>query len=77
LRQAAERFEPQALDVTSGAGHDAISLAQIAPAAMLFVPSIGGRSHVDAERTDDADLEMGVEALAAALVEVDAALAAN
>lgn len=77
LRHAAERFEPQALDVTSGAGHDAIALAQIAPAAMLFVPSIGGRSHVDAERTDDADLEMGVEALAAALVEVDAALAAN
>lgn len=77
LRRAAERFEPRALDVASGAGHDARSLAQVAPAAMLFVPSIGGRSHVDAERTDDADLERGVEALAAALVEVDAALPAK
>lgn len=77
LRNAAERFAPRALDVASGAGHDAISLAKIAPTAMLFVPSIGGRSHVDAERTDDADLELGVEALAAALVEVDATLDAN
>ena len=29
----------------SGAGHDAQYLARVMPAAMLFVPSIGGISH--------------------------------
>lgn len=66
-----------AMDVPSGAGHDAMSLGKIVPTAMIFVPSIGGRSHVAEERTGDADLELGVEALAAAVAEVDAALLAN
>lgn len=65
------------LDVPSGAGHDAMSLGKIVPTAMIFVPSIGGRSHVAEERTADADLELGVEALAAAVAEVDGALLAN
>ncbi len=65
------------LDVPSGAGHDAMSLGKIVPTAMIFVPSIGGRSHVAQERTGDADLELGVEALAAAVAEVDAALLAK
>jgi N-carbamoyl-L-amino-acid hydrolase len=38
---------------------------------MIFVPSIGGQSHVSEERTDDLDLLLGVEALANAIVEVD------
>jgi len=59
-------------DVPSGAGHDAMSLGKIVPAAMIFVPSIGGESHVREERTADADLLLGVEALAASIVEVDA-----
>ena len=63
--------------VPSGAGHDAMSLGKIVPTAMIFVPSIGGRSHVAEERTGDADLELGVEALAAAVAEVDRALLAN
>jgi hydantoinase/carbamoylase family amidase len=65
------------LDVPSGAGHDAMSLGKIVPTAMIFVPSIGGRSHVAEERTGDDDLELGVEALAAAVAEVDRALLAN
>jgi acetylornithine deacetylase/succinyl-diaminopimelate desuccinylase-like protein len=34
---------------------------------MIFVPSIGGRSHVGDERTATADLDLGVEALTAVL----------
>jgi hydantoinase/carbamoylase family amidase len=71
LHRAIASMNARAVDVPSGAGHDAMCLAQIAPAAMIFVPSTGGRSHVAEERTDDADLERGVEALAAAIVEVD------
>ncbi len=49
-------------------------LAQVVPAAMLFVPSVGGHSHIGAEKTDPDDLELGIEALAAALVAADRAL---
>lgn len=64
-------LDPKAIDLPSGAGHDAMCIAQIAPTAMIFVPSIGGASHVGTERTAPADLELGVEALAAALLAVD------
>jgi N-carbamoyl-L-amino-acid hydrolase len=68
VRAACVPLDPRAMDIASGAGHDAMCVAQVAPAAMIFVPSIGGRSHVGSERTEPADLELGVEALAAALL---------
>ena len=77
IHRVAVALGERAIDCPSGAGHDAMSLGTIVPTAMIFVPSIGGRSHVAEERTADADLVLGVEALAAALVEVDATLGAN
>ncbi|HWT05303.1 MAG TPA: M20 family metallo-hydrolase [Xanthomonadales bacterium] len=68
VRASCELLDPRALDVASGAGHDAMCIAQIAPAAMIFVPSIGGRSHVGDERTAPADLDLGAAALAAVLL---------
>lgn len=49
--------------MTSGAGHDAQMIARIAPAAMIFVPSIGGISHNPREHTPDADLITGADIL--------------
>lgn len=43
----------------SGAGHDAQMLAKVMPAAMLFVPSIGGISHHWSENTADEDIVIG------------------
>ncbi len=57
----------------SGAGHDAQMLARIAPAAMIFVPSVGGVSHNPAEHTEPADLVAGADVL----LHVIAALAAD
>ena len=68
VRVACLERDPQAIDIVSGAGHDAMCVANVAPAGMLFVPSIGGRSHVGDERTEPADLELGVDALAAVLL---------
>jgi len=45
----------------SGAGHDAQYLARIMPAAMLFVPSIGGISHHWTEDTAVEDLILGAQ----------------
>lgn len=49
--------------MTSGAGHDAQMIARIAPAAMIFVPSLGGISHSPKEHTPDADLIAGANVL--------------
>ena len=51
----------------SGAGHDAMLLARCVPTAMLFVPSIGGRSHDLSEDTAEADIELGLRVLARAV----------
>ena len=51
------------LKTVSGAGHDASYINQIAPAAMIFVPSIGGRSHVEIENTKWEDCKAGANVL--------------
>lgn len=45
--------------MVSGAGHDASYMTMCAPTAMIFVPSIGGRSHVEVEDTTWEDCEAG------------------
>ena len=37
-------------------------MARVLPAAMLFVPSIGGISHAPGEDTSEEDLRAGIEA---------------
>ena len=49
--------------MTSGAGHDAQMIARVAPAAMIFVPSLGGISHNPRENTPDADIIAGASIL--------------
>jgi N-carbamoyl-L-amino-acid hydrolase len=58
---SAEFAGGRSIRMPSGAGHDAQVLATIMPAAMLFVPSIGGVSHHWTENTDDADIVTGAE----------------
>jgi N-carbamoyl-L-amino-acid hydrolase len=60
----------QPLLMPSGAGHDAMVLARFVPTAMMFVPSIGGRSHDVTENTSDLDIVRGCEVLAAAVSEL-------
>lgn len=47
----------------SGAGHDAQVVARAVPTGMLFVPSIGGRSHTPEEATRPEDLVRGAQVL--------------
>jgi len=55
----ADELDYTSLYMVSGAGHDASYMNQIAPTAMIFVPSIGGRSHVEVENTTWEDCEVG------------------
>jgi N-carbamoyl-L-amino-acid hydrolase len=56
------------LRMPSGAGHDAQWLARKLPTAMMFVPSIGGISHHWTENTSDADIVLGAQVFADAIV---------
>lgn len=62
------------LRMSSGAGHDAMTVAGIAPVAMLFVPSLGGISHSPDEYTSPEHCVLGAEALLAAVLRLDAEL---
>jgi beta-ureidopropionase / N-carbamoyl-L-amino-acid hydrolase len=54
----------------SGAGHDAQILGLKLPAAMMFVPSIGGISHHFTENTADADIVLGCQVFADATARI-------
>lgn len=56
------------LVMPSGAGHDAMVLGRFMPAVMLFIPSIGGRSHDIVEDTAEEDIILGCEILAETIV---------
>ncbi|POR12931.1 Zn-dependent hydrolase [Diaphorobacter sp. LR2014-1] len=56
------------MDVVSGAGHDAVYVARVAPAAMIFVPCADGISHNEIEDADPAHLEAGCNVLLRAML---------
>jgi len=70
LRRAARVAGVEPREMTSGAGHDSQILAAAANVGMLFVPSIGGRSHRPDEATAAEDVVLGTRVLATALHEL-------
>jgi beta-ureidopropionase / N-carbamoyl-L-amino-acid hydrolase len=56
-------------DIISGAGHDAVYMARVAPTAMVFVPCAGGISHNEIEDAKPDDLAAGCNVLLNALLE--------
>jgi allantoate deiminase len=62
---AAEGY--RVLRLASGAGHDAMAMAAVAPVGMVFVRCRGGISHHPDEHVDDADAEAGARVLLRAI----------
>jgi beta-ureidopropionase / N-carbamoyl-L-amino-acid hydrolase len=67
LAAAAADVGASAIRMPSGAGHDAMILAPRVPSAMMFVPSIDGRSHDVSENTSEADIRRGLRVFAGAV----------
>lgn len=67
LAQGAAAEGATARSMPSGAGHDAMVLAEHVPAAMLFVPSRAGISHSPDEYTSPEQCELGARVLARAV----------
>ena len=63
LKRAVKRHQREVAVLLSGAGHDAAVMAQITPAAMLFVRCKGGVSHHPAESVKPADVHTAIEVL--------------
>jgi N-carbamoyl-L-amino-acid hydrolase len=67
LAASSRKLGEEPMHFPSGAGHDAMIIGRFIPAAMLFVPSIGGRSHDVSENTAGSDIVFGCEVLADAV----------
>ncbi|MSP88798.1 MAG: Zn-dependent hydrolase [Alphaproteobacteria bacterium] len=63
VRAGAERGGYSHRDIISGAGHDAVYLAQVAPTGMIFVPCEDGISHNEIENATPQDLAAGCAVL--------------
>lgn len=57
--------------VPSGAGHDAAHMTHLGPLGMIFIPSVGGRSHVPEEFTEMEDVSAGIDVLINSIVQMD------
>ncbi|WP_416413075.1 allantoate amidohydrolase [Pantoea sp. App145] len=62
LSHALETVQGRSLSLPSGAGHDAIAIAERWPVGMLFVRNHRGISHHPAESVQTADVALGVQA---------------
>ncbi len=54
----------------SGAGHDAMQMAKITPAGMIFIPSQRGISHNPLEWTAPDDIGLGAQLLMETMIRV-------
>ncbi|WP_310551297.1 Zn-dependent hydrolase [Paenibacillus glufosinatiresistens] len=68
VSESARSLGYSAKEMASGAGHDAQFVASYLPAAMIFVPSVRGRSHCEDELTSYEDCEKGVNVLLGAVL---------
>ncbi len=68
VRQGADALGLSSMDVISGAGHDAVYVARVAPAAMIFVPCKDGISHNEIEDARPDHLEAGCNVLLHAML---------
>jgi beta-ureidopropionase / N-carbamoyl-L-amino-acid hydrolase len=69
VRAAADRLGYPQRDIVSGAGHDAVYMARVAPSAMIFVPCRDGISHNESEDARPEDLTAGCNVLLQAILE--------
>ncbi|WP_304304863.1 Zn-dependent hydrolase [Pseudacidovorax intermedius] len=68
VRDGAERAGLPHQDIVSGAGHDAVYVARVAPAAMIFVPCKDGISHNEIEDANPEHLAAGCNVLLHAML---------
>lgn len=72
LVEGAQNLELKSMPLASGAGHDAAFVADIAPAAMVFVPCKDGKSHTPEEWAEPEAIAAGAAVILEAVRKFDA-----
>jgi N-carbamoyl-L-amino-acid hydrolase len=71
VRSSAKKLGFSHRDIVSGAGHDAVHVASVAPTAMIFVPCENGISHNPRESITPEQAENGANVLLHAVLDYD------
>lgn len=69
VQKAADALGYPNMPVVSGAGHDAVYMARLAPAGMIFIPCKDGISHNEIEDAKPEHIEAGCNVLLQAMLE--------
>ena len=69
VRKGADIGGYASMDIVSGAGHDAIYMARVAPTGMIFVPCEDGISHNEIENATPEDIAAGCQVLLHAMLD--------
>lgn len=69
VASGAAKFGYSSMEVVSGAGHDAVYMARLAPAGMIFIPCKDGISHNEIEDTLPEQVEAGCNVLLHAMID--------
>ena len=69
VRHAAEKLGYSNMPAVSGAGHDAVHVARVAPAGMIFIPCKDGISHNEIEDAKPEHITAGCNVLLHAMLE--------
>ena len=69
VRKGAEIGGYAHMDIVSGAGHDAVYMAKVAPTGMIFVPCEDGISHNEIENAAPEDITAGCQVLLHAILD--------
>ena len=70
VRRATAELGYSSMEMVSGAGHDALYVAKVAPTSMIFVPCKDGVSHNESEDVKSEDLEAGCNVLLHAMLKM-------
>ena len=70
MREATRELGYDSMEMVSGAGHDSLYVATVAPTGMIFVPCEHGISHNEAENAKAEDLEAGCNVLLHAMLKM-------
>lgn len=65
----------KAIQLVSMAGHDAANMARVTKAGMIFLRSVGGKSHCKEEYSTEEDIEKAANAMLKAVLHLDKELA--
>ncbi len=71
VEKSAKEFGYSNKRMYSGPGHDAQFMIDMVPAAMIFVPSVGGHSHCEIEFTPSINCFMGANVLLKTVLSID------